>query len=132
MPKRVYELARDLGTASKVVISRAADLGILVRSASSPVSDDAARRILESFGEPGERVSRPPRSSASGWRAGAIKPPADEKVGRAIDAMCSAFPTMAAHRRTLRRLGSEIVYAGYAQDAKFNECAIALVRLIRD
>jgi hypothetical protein len=127
VPFRVYELARDLGLESKVVLQRAADLGILLRSASSPLSDEAASKLRRSYGDVSHRVSGQGRTTA-GWQAGAINPPTDDRVRRSIDAMCSAFPTMAAHRRILRQLGSEIVYAGYVKEPKFSECAVALIR----
>ncbi len=47
--RRIYELARELGIESKEVLSRAIDLGMDVKTASSSVDDEASRRILEVF-----------------------------------------------------------------------------------
>jgi len=47
--QRIYELARELGRESKLVLSRAAELGIDVKTASSAVDETAAKLIIASF-----------------------------------------------------------------------------------
>ena len=47
--RRIYELAKELGEESKVVLARAVELGVGVKTASSSVEDDDARRIIDSF-----------------------------------------------------------------------------------
>jgi translation initiation factor IF-2 len=48
--QRIYELARELGEESKVVLARAVEMGLDVKTASSSVDEVSARRILKSFG----------------------------------------------------------------------------------
>lgn len=128
MSIRVHELARELGVESKTVMERATALGVSYRSPSSRLSNADATRVRESLGDFGTRIQTRINATDNGWRAGSIKPPLDEGIQRGIATMCRAFPVMAAHRRSLRLLGSEVVYAGYAKDPKFTECAVTLVR----
>jgi hypothetical protein len=44
-PRRIYELAKDLGTSSKQVVSIAASLGIYPKSASSTIGP-AERQLI--------------------------------------------------------------------------------------
>lgn len=53
--KRIYELARELGEESKLVLARALELGVDVKTASSGVDEADAKRITASF-EPAEVV----------------------------------------------------------------------------
>ena len=46
---RVYELAKELGVESKVVLAKLAELGEFVRSASSTVEPPVARRLKEAM-----------------------------------------------------------------------------------
>lgn len=54
--QRIYELARELGEESKLVLARALELGVDVKTASSGVDEADAKRITASF-EPAEVVS---------------------------------------------------------------------------
>jgi len=47
--RRIYELAKELGEESKVVLARAVELGVDVKTASSGVEESDARRIIDSF-----------------------------------------------------------------------------------
>ena len=44
---RVYELAKELGVESKVVLAKLQDMGEFVKSASSTVEAPVVRRLLE-------------------------------------------------------------------------------------
>ncbi|HDK45567.1 MAG TPA: translation initiation factor IF-2, partial [Actinobacteria bacterium] len=56
--QRIYELARELGRESKLVLARAAELGIEVKTASSALDEAAAKLIVASF-EDVEEVTAP-------------------------------------------------------------------------
>ncbi|MDP9143872.1 MAG: translation initiation factor IF-2 N-terminal domain-containing protein, partial [Actinomycetota bacterium] len=58
---RVYELARDLGVDSKVLLSQAQDLGIDVKTASSGLDDESAEllRLAAAGDEPESVVTEP-------------------------------------------------------------------------
>ena len=56
---RVYELAKQLGVESKVVLSLLKELGEFVRSAASPIEPPVERRIREHFGSPPVSSERP-------------------------------------------------------------------------
>jgi translation initiation factor IF-2 len=56
--RRIYELAKELGEESKVVLARAVELGVDVKTASSSVEADDALRIIGSFA-PVVRESEP-------------------------------------------------------------------------
>ncbi len=62
---RVYELAKELGVESKVVLAKLQELGEFVRSASSTIEAPVARRLVEAMGGP------------------AAKPPAKKKATKA-------------------------------------------------
>ncbi|MFW6092256.1 MAG: translation initiation factor IF-2 N-terminal domain-containing protein, partial [Actinomycetota bacterium] len=48
---RVYELAKEFGVESKVVLAKLGDLGEFVRSASSTVEAPVVRKLREAFAE---------------------------------------------------------------------------------
>lgn len=54
---RVYELAKELGVESKVVLAKLQELGEFVRSASSTIEAPVARRLVDAMGGP---VAKPP------------------------------------------------------------------------
>jgi len=58
---RVYEIAKEFGVESKVVMAKLAEMGELVRSAASPVEPEALRQLWEHFGHPG---AQPPGATA--------------------------------------------------------------------
>ncbi|MGT2926812.1 translation initiation factor IF-2 [Streptococcus cuniculipharyngis] len=57
--KRLYEIAKEIGKASKEVVERAQSLGLAVKSHSSSVEEGDAKRIVESFGVAKAAVSTP-------------------------------------------------------------------------
>ncbi len=46
---RVYELAKELGVESKVVLAKLQEMGEFVRSASSTIEAPVARRLVEAM-----------------------------------------------------------------------------------
>ncbi|WP_152626927.1 translation initiation factor IF-2 N-terminal domain-containing protein, partial [Streptacidiphilus carbonis] len=84
---RVYELAKDLGVESKVVMAKLQELGEFVRSASSTIEAPVVRKLEVAFGgasAPSKPASSskptPPKpaaaSPASAPRPGAPRPAA--------------------------------------------------------
>ncbi|HLT60270.1 MAG TPA: translation initiation factor IF-2, partial [Microlunatus sp.] len=65
---RVYELAKELGVESKVVLSTLKDMGEFVRSASSTVEAPVVRRLTEKL------ASTPPPSKKAAKKGAAKKP----------------------------------------------------------
>ncbi|WP_034265674.1 translation initiation factor IF-2 [Actinospica robiniae] len=61
---RVYELAKDLGVESKVVMAKLQDLGEFVRSASSTIEAPVERKLRDSLAAEGKGASAPARSGA--------------------------------------------------------------------
>jgi len=57
---RVYELAKELGVESKVIMTKLGDLGEFVRSASSTVEAPVVRRLRESLGSAGPATKTAP------------------------------------------------------------------------
>ena len=57
---RVYELAKELGVESKVVLSTLKDMGEFVRSASSTVEAPVVRRLTERLAseQPAKKASK--------------------------------------------------------------------------
>ena len=72
MPKvRVYELAKELGVESKIVLTMLKDMGEFVRSASSTVEAPVERRLKEKL------ASDPPAGQEVAARAG--RPPSQSR-----------------------------------------------------
>lgn len=69
---RVYELAKELGVESKVVMAKLQELGEFVRSASSTVEPPVVRRLREQL--PAERAA-----AAKSGRSGAPTPSAPDR-----------------------------------------------------
>ncbi|RBP67887.1 translation initiation factor 2 (bIF-2) [Brevibacterium sanguinis] len=71
---RVHELAKELGTTSKIVLEKLQDMGEFVRSASSTLEAPVVRRVREAFAD---------SANSSGQKAGAktAKPAAPGKPG---------------------------------------------------
>jgi translation initiation factor IF-2 len=61
---RVYELAKELGVESKVVMTKLNEMGEFVRSASSTVEAPVVRRLKEAFPAPAEAPAAAPRKKA--------------------------------------------------------------------
>ncbi|MFE5332431.1 translation initiation factor IF-2 [Embleya sp. NPDC055664] len=65
---RVYELAKEFGVESKVVMAKLQELGEFVRSASSTIEAPVVRKLTEALkteGGPARRAPRPPASSGA-------------------------------------------------------------------
>ncbi|WP_346164950.1 translation initiation factor IF-2 N-terminal domain-containing protein, partial [Streptomyces graminearus] len=84
---RVYELAKEFGVESKVVMAKLQELGEFVRSASSTIEAPVVRKLTDAFqgGGSGKSAKPAPRkaspkpaapSSVQAARPAAPKPPA--------------------------------------------------------
>ncbi|WP_461029550.1 translation initiation factor IF-2 N-terminal domain-containing protein, partial [Streptomyces sparsus] len=79
---RVYELAKELGVESKVVMAKLQDLGEFVRSASSTIEAPVVRKLTDAFGAGGgaggakKSAAKPgaPKPAASAPKPGAPRP----------------------------------------------------------
>jgi hypothetical protein len=126
---RVYELARELGIASVRVIDRLAEMGVRVRSASSPIEAEVAVKVKESFGQYADAAkagATTPRQST--WNANPVKPPAHRDWQANLGRLKKSFPVVDEHQRILGQLGSQFVYSLLGRVPKFEECGFALVR----
>jgi translation initiation factor IF-2 len=74
---RVYELAKEFGVESKVVLSKLGDLGEFVRSASSTIEAPVVRKLREAFAE------APPAAKKSAKKAAPEKKPVAKKAAPA-------------------------------------------------
>ncbi|MBS2532347.1 translation initiation factor IF-2 [Catenulispora sp. NF23] len=81
---RVYELAKELGVESKVVMAKLQDLGEFVRSASSTVEAPVVRKLIDSIqqGESGGAKGGAGKSAASAQSAPAAKTAASSSAPR--------------------------------------------------
>ncbi|WP_083933412.1 translation initiation factor IF-2 [Kribbella catacumbae] len=80
---RVYELAKELGVTSKVVLTRLNDMGEFVRSASSTIEAPVVRRLAEEFEKnpPKKRAAKKAAASTSAApQATAPVSPAEQKA----------------------------------------------------
>jgi translation initiation factor IF-2 len=86
---RVYELAKEFGVESKVVLAKLGDLGEFVRSASSTIEAPVVRKLKEAFAD-----APPPAKTASAKKsaAAATPPPAAAPVA-APEPVVGATPT---------------------------------------
>ena len=74
---RVYELAKELGVESKVIMTKLGDLGEFVRSASSTVEAPVVRRLKESLGSAAPATNTAPaKKAATSARSAAPQPSA--------------------------------------------------------
>ena len=74
---RVYELAKELGVESKVVLTKLQELGEFVRSASSTIEAPVARRIVEAMG--GTVAAKPVKKAAKKAAAPKVAAPVVEQ-----------------------------------------------------
>ncbi|WP_425544137.1 translation initiation factor IF-2 N-terminal domain-containing protein, partial [Actinocorallia libanotica] len=82
---RVYELAKEFGVESKVVMAKLQEMGEFVRSASSTIEAPVVRRLTEAFGKsPSGGPKGGPRPAAP--RPGPRPGPAAPKPGPAQSA----------------------------------------------
>ncbi|ACU76566.1 translation initiation factor IF-2 [Catenulispora acidiphila DSM 44928] len=79
---RVYELAKELGVESKVVMAKLQDLGEFVRSASSTVEAPVVRKLIDSIQQ----------AESGGAKGGAPKSAASAQSGSAAKAASSGAP----------------------------------------
>uniref|UniRef100_UPI0005AB6423 translation initiation factor IF-2 N-terminal domain-containing protein n=1 Tax=Streptacidiphilus neutrinimicus TaxID=105420 RepID=UPI0005AB6423 len=78
---RVYELAKDLGVESKVVMAKLQELGEFVRSASSTIEAPVVRKLELAFGggnaaKSASAKSAAPKPAGAGPKPGAPRPAA--------------------------------------------------------
>ncbi|MCE7007615.1 translation initiation factor IF-2 [Kibdelosporangium philippinense] len=91
---RVHELAKELGVTSKEVLTKLADLGEYVKSASSTVEAPVARRLRDSYPKSGDAKGAKPSGAKPGPRPGppAPKPAPQKPQQQAPAAAASAAP----------------------------------------
>ena len=97
---RVYELAKELGVTSKVVLTRLNDMGEFVRSASSTIEAPVVRRLAEEFEKnpPKKRAAKKAAASTSAApQATAPVAPAEPVVEKKA-APAAAAPAVQAER----------------------------------
>jgi Translation initiation factor IF-2, N-terminal region/ATPase family associated with various cellular activities (AAA) len=126
---RVHEVAKELGLTSKSAVTKLAELGIFIRSASSTLDDAAVKALREAIGEPEKAALGPtvtPRQL--GWNAGAVRRPSHVDAVYNLKLLTTAFPIAAAHHESLNKLGSQIVHAAPCKIPGYEECYTALVR----
>ena len=96
---RVYELAKELGVDSKVVLSKLNDIGEFVRSASSTVEPPVAKRLRDALAAQAPAPANGAAGAAAPARKSAAKPrpakPAPEAVPE-VPAAEAAAPEVAA------------------------------------
>ena len=73
---RVYELAKELGVESKVVMTKLNEMGEFVRSASSTVEAPVVRRLKEAFPAQAAAPAAPARKKAAPAAPAPEAPPA--------------------------------------------------------
>ena len=66
---RVYELAKELGVESKVVLAKLAELGEFVRSASSTVEPPVVRKLREAMPPAEEKPAKKPAAKKAAPKA---------------------------------------------------------------
>ena len=85
---RVYELAKELGIESKVVMTKLTEMGEFVRSASSTVEPPVVRKLREIFPAPaaGAAISGADGAAAffAGFGAGAASAAGAGKISRSL------------------------------------------------
>lgn len=88
---RVYELAKEFGVESKVVMAKLTEMGEFVRSASSTIEAPVVRKLTEAFkgdaSKGGGKPARPaqpkpaPRPAESQANGGAAQAPVSQSTG---------------------------------------------------
>ncbi|WP_338320686.1 translation initiation factor IF-2 N-terminal domain-containing protein, partial [Streptomyces lonarensis] len=73
---RVYELAKELGVESKVVMAKLQELGEFVRSASSTIEAPVVRKLTDAFdgGGSNRRAAKPSAPRKAAPKPGAPRP----------------------------------------------------------
>ena len=96
---RVYELAKELGVESKVVLAKLAELGEFVRSASSTVEAPVVRKLKDAMPAPAEGAApakKAPAKKAAAKKAAAPAPAEPETPVAEPELAASAPPAPAA------------------------------------
>lgn len=66
--------------------------------------------------------------TSSGWQAGAIKPPSNDKLRAHFIELETRFPVVRQHRRALAELGSQMVHAEKCSVSGLQRCSLSHVR----
>lgn len=147
---RVHELASELKVESRAVLERLMQLGEFASSSSSSVEGPVAERVRSSFGATTRTMEsaepRSPRDQANtgsksnmfdpskpsarqfGWTAGAVASPQHPDLLANIDRVARKYPVLRDHIAALKRLGSQVVYAGFSKQHGFNGCGVVHAR----
>ncbi|MFJ6003396.1 hypothetical protein [Arthrobacter sp. NPDC092385] len=138
MKYRVYEIARIAGVTSEEVIEQLRASGEFVRSSATGVEEIVARRMLELYGasitEPNAKPSTetapvahtPPTIYT--WQANPVTEPRNNEVLSRIASLEALFPIAAEHRKMLKALGSQFVYAKTFKAPDGKQLGLALAR----
>lgn len=121
MKYRIYEIARMVGLDSDAVIEHLRARGEFVRSSASGVEEITARKVFDFYGHnmavpdpaPLPRITpaevTPPTIYT--WQVNPVVEPRSREVLDRIAALEKLFPVAAGHRKMLKALGSQFVYA---------------------
>ncbi|HSK27135.1 MAG TPA: translation initiation factor IF-2 N-terminal domain-containing protein, partial [Jiangellales bacterium] len=91
---RVYELAKELGVESKVVLTKLNELGEFVRSASSTIEAPVVRKLREALADSGAPTAPPARkASAPKPAAPAARPATPSPAAPSPAAAAAPAPT---------------------------------------
>ncbi|MYV54998.1 translation initiation factor IF-2 N-terminal domain-containing protein, partial [Streptomyces sp. SID3212] len=71
---RVYELAKEFGVESKVVMAKLQELGEFVRSASSTIEAPVVRKLTDALQGPGGNAGKAPAKPGAPRKATPAKP----------------------------------------------------------
>ena len=116
---RVYELAKEFGVESKVVLAKLGDLGEFVRSASSTVEAPVVRKLREAFADapvaPPAKKAAPAKAAA---KTAAKKVPAGTASSPAPTPMLEPEPQPVAPRAGNADIGAE----SYADSRPTGRC----------
>ena len=83
---RVYELAKELGVESKVVLAKLQEMGEFVRSASSTIEAPVARRLVEALPAAEKPAKKTAAKKTTAKKAAAPEPAPDHQfAGERID-----------------------------------------------
>jgi translation initiation factor IF-2 len=91
---RVYELAKEMGVESKVVMAKLQELGEFVRSASSTIEAPVVRKLTDAFQGPGGGAAGKSAAKPSAPRKAA---PSPAPAGGSPKPLCVAFTVGAIH-----------------------------------
>jgi translation initiation factor IF-2 len=95
---RVYELAKEFGVESKVVLAKLNDMGEFVRSASSTVEPPVVRKLKEVFPAAAPAAPKPAKKAAAKKAAPPPPPAAEPTAAPAVAAVPAPTPPPAAEQ----------------------------------